>query len=268
MNDSHFGTFVTTEALAENLVDHKYKIIDLREIEKFENGHIETSIHIDNSVFAHQNNEGINVLPNRETLISVLQEKGINKKDNLVLIDDVFNLNCSLAAWTLHYYDFFNVNLLDGAFAKWIKEERKLTTDISEYPSGNISFDEENESILATKDDILMNINSENILFVDNRSEYAIQFEQQGGNIPGAIHYWYLDLFKECPDYFILKNPSEILKDLKSKGIVKDKTIVVYCESAPKSALVYLVLKDLGYSDVRLYLAGYEEWRIICSFLG
>ncbi|MHA2358078.1 MAG: sulfurtransferase, partial [Candidatus Heimdallarchaeaceae archaeon] len=196
MNDSHLKTFVTTEALAENQTDYKCKIIDLRDFEKFKSGHINGSIHIDNNIFAKQNEEGINILPDKNSLIQALQEKGINKEDHLVLVDDVFNLNCSLAAWTLHYFGFYNVNLLDGAFAKWLKEERELTNEVFSYPSGDINFEEENEDILVTKDDILMNINSEDILYVDNRSEYPLRFEQNGGNIPGAIHYWYLDLFK------------------------------------------------------------------------
>ena len=47
----------------------------------------------------------------------------------------------------------------------------------------------------------------------------------------------------------------------------KEKAIIVYCESAPQSALVYLVLRKLGYPDVRLYLAGYDEWRLNYGFL-
>jgi len=142
-----------------------------------------------------------------------------------------------------------------------------LTKEIPEFSKGDISFKVENPNILITKDEILMNMNSDDIIYVDNRSEYALVMDQQGGNIPGAIHHWYLDLFEEFPNYFTLKKKEEIDSELLAKGIIKDKTIVVYCESAPQSALVYLVLKELSFPDVRLYLAGYDEWRIICSFL-
>ncbi|MCK5141185.1 MAG: hypothetical protein KAQ70_03245, partial [Candidatus Heimdallarchaeota archaeon] len=135
------------------------------------------------------------------------------------------------------------------------------------YPPGSIDFTVENPSICINKDEILMNIYSEDSTFVDNRSDYAIEYDQQGGIIPGAKQFFYLDIFEEYPDYFILKDLKSIHKELHEKEITEDKTIVLYCESAPQSALVYLVMKELGYQDVKLYLAGYEEWRIICSFL-
>ncbi len=268
MKRKSIQTFLSTDSLEKNLSNSQYKIVDLRDAGKFERGHIQGSVHIDNNVFAKQDDDGFNTLPDKEELLGTLKEKGINKKDIIVFVDDVFNLNCSLAAWTLHYFGFYNVKLLDGAFAKWEIEKKPLTSELSKFPKGSIELKEENSSILVTKDEILMNYKSEDFLFVDNRSEYALVLDQQGGNIPGAIHFWYLDIFEEYPDYFILKDCSIIEDELLSRNIAKDKTIVVYCESAPQSALVYLALKELGYPDVRLYLAGYEEWRIICSFLG
>ncbi|MCE7741425.1 MAG: hypothetical protein GOP50_03115, partial [Candidatus Heimdallarchaeota archaeon] len=186
--------------------------------------------------------------------------------DKLILVDDVFNLNCSLAAWTLHYFGFIKVILLDGAYSKWEKEINELTTELVEFEKGNIELTEINGSILITKDEILMSIQSGKFTFVDNRSEYALLLDQQGGNIPGAIHFWYLDLFEEYPDYFILKDKDSIIEELTVRNITQDKSIVVYCESAPQSALVYLVLKEFNYPDVRLYLAGYDEWRLLCSY--
>ena len=266
MNEDCTKTFISTECLAKYKNEAKYKIIDLRETEKYQKSHIKGAIHIDNNIFVFHNEEGINELPDKNLLEITLRKKGINKDDHLILVDDVFNLNCSLAAWTLNYYGFTNIKLLDGALARWEKEKRPLTEEVLDYPTGEIELTKLNKEILIEKDEILMNINSEDILFVDNRTEYAISHDQQGGNIPGAVHYWYLDIFKECPDYFILKNLEDIEKELTEKGITKDKTIVVYCESAPQSALVYLVLKELNFPKVRLYLAGYNEWRIICSF--
>ena len=268
MKKKSIQTFISTDFLADNLSKSNFKVIDLRDAEKFKRGHIQGSVHLDNNIFAQQDEDGLNILPDRKILINSLQKNGINNNDTIVFVDDVFNLNCSLAAWTLHYFGNKNVKLLDGAYAKWEIEKKPLTTGKTKLSKGNIKLKEEEESILVTKDEILISINSEDFLFVDNRSEYALVLDQQGGNIPGAIHFWYLDIFEECPDYFVLKEDSMILDELIAKGIKKDKTAVVYCESAPQSALIYLIMRELGYPDVRLYLAGYEEWRLIYPFLG
>lgn len=267
MTMNKISTFVSTDCLSDFLVDESYKILDLRIQEKFEKGHIAGSIHIDSELFIRRNDEGINVVPDKEVILTALKEKGVNNDDTLILVDDVFNLNCSIAVWVFHYYGFYNVKLLDGALSKWEKENRQLTTEVAFYPFGNIDFTVDNPSICITKDEILMNIYSEDCTFIDNRSDYAIDYDQQGGIIPGAKQFFYLDIFEEYPNYFILKDLKNILKELHEKDITEDKTIVLYCESAPQSALVYLIMKELGYPDVKLYLAGYEEWRIICSFL-
>ena len=267
MSKSSIPTFISSELLADYIVDEKYKILDLRSLEKFDQGHIAGSVHISSEIFIEHNDEGVNIIPNKETILNSLREKGVNNSDVLILVDDVFNLNCSIAAWVFHYYGFFNIRMLDGALSKWEKENRPLTTELAIYPPGNINFTVENPSIYISKDEILMNIYTDDYTFVDNRSDYAIELDQQGGIIPGAKQFWYLDIFEEYPDYFILQDLKNIHKKLEEKEITEEKSVVLYCESAPQSALVYLVLKELGYPDVKLYLAGYEEWRIICSFL-
>ncbi len=267
MSETKFRNFVSIAEIKSNNYMNQYKILDLREQHKFDKGHIKNSIHIDNNYFTQQDEDGINIIPDRNKLSHYLQEKGINQDDKLILVDDVFNLNCSLAAWTLHYFGFNDVILLDGAYSKWEKEENELTTELVKFPRGNIELKETNENILITKDEILIDLHTGKYTFVDNRSEYALLLDQQGGSIPGAIHFWYLDLFEEKPDYFIIRDKELLFAELEARQITPDKNIVVFCESAPQSALVYLVLKELNFPDVRLYLAGYDEWRLICSFV-
>ncbi len=260
-------TFVSTEELLSLITNSNYKILDLRDYSKFLKGHITGSIHIDNNIFVEQDEDGVNVIPDCKKIASYLKHKGIRNEDILVLVDDVFNLNCSIAAWTLHYFCFKNVILLDGAFSKWEKENNGLSTEEIKLERGDLTLNQQDDSILISKDEIIKNINSEDFIFVDNRSENAILLDQQGGNIKGAVHFWYLDLFEEYPDYFIIKKNEDLFEEMKVRKIMKDKTIIVYCESAPQSALVYLVLKEMGYPDVRLYLAGYDEWRLKCGYV-
>ena len=41
---------------------------------------------------------------------------------------------------------------------------------------------------------------------------------------------------------------------------MKDKDIIVYCQNHLRSAHTYVVLKWLGYENVKAYAAGYCEW--------
>ncbi|MDI1226866.1 MAG: rhodanese-like domain-containing protein [bacterium] len=67
------------------------------------------------------------------------------------------------------------------------------------------------------------------------------------GHLPGAI---------SLPPGRVAELAPQLLPDL-------SKTIVVYCSSSicQNSAITSEVLRDLGYTDVRRYVEGKEDWR-------
>jgi rhodanese-related sulfurtransferase len=67
------------------------------------------------------------------------------------------------------------------------------------------------------------------------------------GHLPGAV---------SLPPGRIQELAPQLLPDL-------SKTIVVYCSSSicQNSAITAEALKDLGYTDVRRYVEGKEDWR-------
>lgn len=263
----HMGYFISTDELHSILGHKSVKIIDLRDEEKYSSNHIPGSINANSDFFYARNTDGFISLPNPNFLENYLQNLGINASDKIVFVDDVFNLNCSLAAWMMLYFNHPNVMLLDGALTKWIIENKPMTTEISTYEKGTIKLSEPNENILITRDELLLSIQNSEYVIVDNRSEYAVTGDSMGGTIPGAIHFWWMEAFEERPDYFVLKSKDEIRALLEQKGIHENDNIVLYCETAPESALVFLILKELGYKNLKLYLGGYEEWRLYCSFI-
>ncbi len=267
MNSNAPKIFVQCNQVYEHLNTDTFKILDLRDKSKFKKGHIPGAVHIESSAFISKNSQGYNSIIQKSDLEATLQAKGINNGDELILVDDVFNLSCSMAAWTLHYFDYTKLKIIDGALAKWEVENLPMTSKKTEVKRGNIQFTGKNDDILVTKDQILYNLTTDrNWIYVDNRSEYAMKLDSQGGYLPKAIHLWWMDLFIETEeDYFILKPLDVLEKNLVSLGIKKSEHIVLYCEQAPQSALVYLLLYDLNYPHTKLYLAGYEEWRQTCA---
>ena len=49
--------------------------------------------------------------------------------------------------------------------------------------------------------------------------------------------------------------------DLDKMGITKGENIVVYCNAGVRSAKAYLVLKSLGYTNVKSMTGGIVEWN-------
>jgi thiosulfate/3-mercaptopyruvate sulfurtransferase len=44
------------------------------------------------------------------------------------------------------------------------------------------------------------------------------------------------------------------------EGATPEKRVIAYCSTGVRSAATYLTLKALGYEQVKLYSASFEEW--------
>jgi len=93
---------------------------------------------------------------------------------------------------------------------------------------------------------------------IDARStgEYdgSIVRAAQTGHLPTAIN---IDWNQNISDDGTFKNNEELSKIY---DIPKDSEIVTYCQGAYRAANSFLVLKKLGFENVRVYLGSWGEW--------
>ncbi len=101
----------------------------------------------------------------------------------------------------------------------------------------------------------LINTQNPNLLLVDARpfSDY------NKGHIPHAVNIDWIDnleneKFKDTEKLFKLYS-----------FIPKDKEVITYCQGGYRAANTYLVLKKLGYSNVKMYLGSWGEWGNVSS---
>jgi 3-mercaptopyruvate sulfurtransferase SseA len=81
---------------------------------------------------------------------------------------------------------------------------------------------------------------------------WRLQGEARGGHIRGAV---------ACPiDWSDHMDPDDMQELLVSKGLTKDKTIIVYGYGGDDEAALIERLEGMGYGDVRAYQAGLAEW--------
>ncbi len=88
-----------------------------------------------------------------------MQKSGVNG-DSAIIITSKGEavIHTSLAArlyWTLKYFGFDNVALLDGGTAQWIKDKQKVKFGKSRAEKGNFKATAERKEILATTDDVV-----------------------------------------------------------------------------------------------------------------
>jgi len=79
--------------------------------------------------------------------------------------------------------------------------------------------------------------------------------DQVGGHIPGAINFFWKDLFNEDGSY---KSTEELEKHFET--VDKEAEIVVYCGSGVSATPNVLALEQAGFKSVRLYPGSWSDW--------
>lgn len=186
------------------------------------------------------------------------------KPDSYVLVyDDEGGGWAGRLMWTLHYLGISHVDYLNGGIANWLQQGFASTPVPSPLPTpSDIPFNK-NPSVSAELEEILESLHDPEVVLVDTR---PLDFylgrrvtALKNGHIPGAIHFPASDCL-DPEQHMKLKSLDWLQAQFTEKGITPDKTIICYCNSFHSAALVYMVLKCLGYPSVKGYAGSWSEW--------
>ena len=100
------------------------------------------------------------------------------------------------------------------------------------------------------------------MVIIDSRTpaEFAgkdLRGNKRGGHIPGAVLLNAEDFLDKTTHKTI---DAAAAKERIEAEIPKEKTVVIYCQSGTRCSHKELILKDLGYKNVVLYDASWQEW--------
>ena len=100
--------------------------------------------------------------------------------------------------------------------------------------------------------------NLDKITILDARSKEEFNGKlvraARGGHIPNSIN---IDYTENIANDGTLKNNEELSKLYK---IPKDSEIVTYCQGAYRAANTFLALREIGFTNVKVYLGSWGEW--------
>src|SRR5688572_17242861 len=126
-------TLVSTDLLAAHLAD--WAIVDCRfdlQRDEWGRGEYRTG-HIPGAVYASLNDDlsaprtganGRHPLPSVDALAATMSKLGIDRSTQVVVYDQDSGLYASRLWWSLKYLGHDAVALLDGGWAKWVREGR------------------------------------------------------------------------------------------------------------------------------------------------
>lgn len=232
-------------------------LVDTRPNGEYSKSHIPGAVNVDLMQFhwIDTSKEGIRQF-NRQMRI-LLSNIGVSSDKFVVFYDAVSGSSAARGVWLLLYFSHTKVAMLDGGMSAW--KANGFKTETMSNPFLHSAFTgRTNTKLLADYKLVNSAIRSGGAIIIDARSkaEYGGSAPRAArvGHIPGAVN---IDWAGNLANYSF--KPDAKLKK-KYEKIPREKEIITYCQGGYRAANTFVVLKDLGYKNVRMYLGSWGEW--------
>ena len=260
---------VSTDWVAENLENETVRLIEVDvDTNAYSEGHIPGAVGFNwQSQLQDQVNRDILTQAEFNRLLS---EAGVTADTSVILYGDNHNWFAAYALWLFKYYGHEDVRLMDGGRAKWLAEDRPITTDIPQYAATIYQSSSVNPELRADRDYIRARLETDGFGLVDVRSPAEFvgdiiappgmsETAQRPGHIPGASNIPWSQAVAEDGTF---KSREELEELYAAQGINgTNREIIAYCRIGERSSHSWVALKYiLGYDNVRNYDGSWTEW--------
>lgn len=230
-------SLIDAEELGTLLIERDVILLDVREIEEYEAGHIDGAFNVPIRTLA----QNLDLLPDLDAEIYVICQGGAR---------------AMLATAALHTLGYDNATNLKGGMGAWGGEGFPTTTEAF-VPEATTAPEAIDADVLTAVDEYLSTLpqgyglvraDGLNVELVENPDLFLLDTrspdEWANGFIAGTEFSW-IDEF--------MSNLDVLPEDL-------DTPIVVYCGSSYRAGIVTVWLNLLGYTDVRNLVGGINAW--------
>lgn len=241
------AVMTSADSLRSGIRDKSMVAVDARRPEEYGRAHVPGARNLPLSEILSDDSP--------ERVAKLAGSLGIDDETHVVVYDDTFGALASRIAWTLQYVGHSDVTLLDTTFGRW--QSLGLETDLKSVDVSPRQHEAKTiPDMVATHDYLEQAAKTrDDVVLLDNRER--LNFLEQ--HIPGAMNIPYRTLAGLDR---ILRNPGDMARLFANRGITTDSEIITYCGSVGTlSGLAYYALKSAGFSNARLYVRSFKEWK-------
>lgn len=268
-----FKTLIETEELVDRLHDPRVAIVDCRfTLDNESWGESEyRERHIPGARYAHLDGDlsgrktglnGRHPLPDPTALASTFGRLGIDNGIQVVAYDQDNGMYASRLWWLLKWLGHDAVAVLNGGFAKWIREQRETDAQVVEGSSRRF-IGSPRSGMTANADQVAELLGRRDWLLLDARAPERYRgdvepIDKVAGHIPGAANLPFKSNLSEAGTF---RSRDELRGQLISslEGLSADH-IVCYCGSGVTACHDILALEHAGMPGARLYPGSWSEW--------
>ena len=257
-----FPLLIEPATLNEALGSDQLLVVDLSKAEMYRTLHVPGAVHLDYSHIVAGRKPVMGLLPDAATLQELFSALGITGDTRVVACDDEGGGRAARLLWTLEATGHPHASLLNGGLHAWANEGfPRDNTPVTPAPAEfKVRL---NDAPLADSDYIRERFGNPGTCLLDVRSpeEYtgSRRFAERGGHIPGAVNLeWTRTMDQQRNLRF--KPDAELLEMLAGVGATPDREVITYCQTHHRSAHTYIVLRHLGFPNVKGYAGSWSDW--------
>lgn len=255
-------SFISAKDAAEKMKDKSYIFVDARPKAEYGKVHIRNAVNLDvKELSTTAPVDGMMKPPAQ--MARTIGMKGISADTKVIAYCNKGN-SAGRLALILNHLGMDEVYLLDGSLDAWKDARQPITRNPSMTKKATFT-PKVDGSMISDMAEVKSAISSGASMLVDVRTPdyYNGTNASSKGHIPGAVS---LDSELLKNESGLLKSEADIIKILNSKGITKDKNVILYCQSGTRAGFVYAVLAgEMGYSKLKVYDGSYNEWSATAS---
>lgn len=260
-----FAQLITVKELAAELKSGNVILLSARKPADYKKVHLPEAVNVWHADL-YKPGDVKGLLKSTDEIAAVFGKVGINQDKSVVIYDSGDNMFAGRLYWLLKYLGVKDVKVLDGHMKMWRKGRKPVTKKATAATA--VTFNPVlNSALITDKAHVKSSMNNTGAVLVDVRSKEEFEGTKgaisRKGHIPGAVNFDYHNILNEDGT---LKAKAELEKLFKDAGITADKEVILFCETAVRSGIVYLALTSiLDYSNVTVYDGAMFEWAADAS---
>ncbi len=238
-------------------------IIDLCSAAQYVSAHIPEAHYLPYQHIVRAKKPVMGLLPDPAVFSRLLSNLGVDENTHIIAYDDEGGGCASRLVWTLKVFGHSKASIINGGIISWINEAH----EVSALPPVSSPFNAYSLTTTSNEtvdtDYIRQHLGNSATALLDARSaaEYsgAKKLAEKAGHIPGAKFFEWTDAMDKNRNMRLLPD-EQIQQKLDELGLTPDKEIICYCQSHHRSAFSWVMLKHLGYTNVKGYPGSWSDW--------
>jgi thiosulfate/3-mercaptopyruvate sulfurtransferase len=267
-----YTTLISTDDLSAHL-DDAWTIIDCRfDLQHDDWGRDQyLRSHIPGAVYAHLSDDmsapktganGRHPWPSTPAMSATFSRLGVANRMQAVVYDQDVGMYASRLWWMLRYMGHDLVAVLDGGWAKWIREGRPTRSGHETRAATHFEGHPRPELIVDV-DHVASAVSDPETLLVDARAPERFEgrsesLDRVAGHIPGAINRFFK---QNVATGGTLLAPDQLRTSLsQTLGAHAPDRSIMYCGSGVTACHNLLALEHAGLPGAKLYPGSWSEW--------